>query len=103
MSTIFIVFGVVSLVILLVLIFTTKSNKTDIQNDCCFYPSLESYQEVLRKRFEEERRIRKLEEEIKNQIIETEKERMKHLTDRQVLEEIKIDSVLRKEAYTNDR
>lgn len=96
MSTIFIILGVVSLVVLLVLIFTTKSNKTDIQNDCCSYPLSDSYQKVFQMKYEEEIRMRKLEEEIKKQAIEIEKERMKYLTDRQLLEEIKIDSVLNK-------
>lgn len=96
MSTIFIVFSVVSLVVLLVLIFTIKSNETDIQNDCCSYPLSDSYQKVFQMQLEEKIKMRKLEEEIKKQTIEIEKERIKYLTDRQILEEIKIDSVLRK-------
>lgn len=96
MITIFVVLGVVSLVVLLVLIFTTESNETDIQNDCCCYPSPDSYQKVLQMKFEAEIRMRKLKEELKKQAIEIEKERIKHLTDRQILEEIKVDSVLRK-------
>ena len=95
MSTIFIVLGVVSLVVLLVLIFTTESNETDIQNDCCFNPSSDSYQKVFQMQLEEKIKMRKLEEEIKKQTIEIEKERIKYLTDRQILEEIKINSVLR--------
>ena len=104
MSTIFIVLGVVSFIILLVFILTGKSDETDAQNNTCCFPSssLLEHQKMLEVKMKDEYKIRRFENEIINKRMEIEKERIKHLTDRQLLEEIHTNIVLANIEVNND-
>lgn len=94
MSIFFIIIGVISFGILLALILTTKTD--DTQNDTCCYPSsgLLDYQKTVEAQIKQDYEMRKLKEKIKKQTVENEKERIKHFTDRQLLEEIHINNIL---------